>query len=719
MAYDNVFQVLADTGLQIGNQELQDMKRLQEQEETLAAMQLVGQLEEDASRYLLDKTENYTYDGQLVPATQEYFDSVTSDLTNQIVSKNVKKRVALGAAKLRTDLTVKADTLQVQKHLEKQTTQWNEIEATALADINLNGGDLGTLQKYIARYQDNADGFTENIRANLMPNTLSNLSKAAVMSQVGLIELQVAKREITPAEAMNRMTALQNTIVNNPAVYKMSSDDIFKYNAMLENNKSTYATAYTKQYRENAAEDYKSALGLFANGDITMDQLGTSQAKAYEYATPEEKKAYDEDYQVALLSNDVAFAARQGNIKEAELSLSRYDTVIEYNKNLGNFDLVEKLIAGKEKSQKALIEFDKQMTFHTADFFSKDPIIGSLFDQGLKRDAVNLMAQKGYGKVDVAHFAPLRSMDIELIKNNVARSSNPDDLKAYVLNLRQEYNFPVQALGGVNAWNLVLQQLSREITKTKTGVDDPYTLDELKVLAFRYVDNPIFNSLIADLQEKTDILDSKTKSNITVAVKKKMQGFHQTWMEMDDLAPEDVPSSAILPLAIAAAKGRAARAGDKAANNDQNIYKDLVESQWRVLPGVNGKVSLPSNSYSDITAEALKSSSGTFFMARDLMQKNNVMDETFNFSKTVKLAGLDKEVTAEALRNRSSFKWINGTFRLYMKYQTDTYAPYYIDDDGRRRYFEMSQREFEDAYLKVKARQFVQQAPVPTPYGVF
>ena len=704
----NIFDVLGDVSLNVAKNELAEAKVLQQQEETLTAIKISSDLEQQANRYLLDKTENYSYDGRLVADAEQFIADQENAALNSITNENVRKRVAAASTKLKTDFTTKADTLQTQKHLEKQKLDWGDMERNDISEIIASGGDELVLLSKLEKLELNKDGFSAGIKDELLPATQSRYTEAALLSRMSALDLSLARKELTPKQAAEAVDDLLKTVVGQPELYKLNADKMLDYGTKLNNVKSQYLTTYTQAAKDEAKGNLKAAIELFGQGKISGSEAGVAQMSAFRYLTTSERAEFEEDLVVANISNRIVGLAKQGNDDQAQSEMSQFDIQISKARNSGNFDLAAKLDAGKEKVSERLVELDEQFTFHAADFYSSDPMVSILKSEGRQAEAVNLMAQKSGGKIDIAHFSPLRTDESTSIRNDItSRLTDPAGLRQYALNLRNQYSGTIPSLKGADLWQLTTKQLGREIMSSLEDIDSDLKPDQAVVIALQYIDNPpVFDELIKNIIADDSILEPNVKRDIKSDVQKKFRDFHKTFNQLGDVLPFDLPSTSLFKLAQRSAVGEAARGGAKNRENGKfakSAFNNIVETQWSIVPGVNGRVSIPREQDHPIIKRALKDRSVNFSMAKKMLIDTGAIDDAFKFNEIIQLAGIKKEVTEQELKNRASFVPINGVYRLYLKYQTETY-PAYVMENGKPKYFDLAPQQFIDTYLLEKSK---------------
>ena len=386
----NIFQVLGGFTGDLAKSELADLKELQKNEERLTAIELINRVDEDVNRYLIEKQEGYNHDGTLAAGAEIYYNERSQAILDGVENDNVRHLVQQNLKSGEADYVQRAQNLQLQKHKTHQRTLWvNNVARDKAANPK---GDETILLNQIKKWSDNPDGYAQNLRDELLPATLSDLTAGTLETRLSLLELKQAQGA-DPESINTELDILQQTIVNKPDIYKLTPAAIDNYNQRINKKKAGVAKDYTAQFAANYKSELTGALELMASGDITPEDALSSYQSNSRYLTNEEKVKFNNKVQAGLLSYDVMQSAKQVDDEGEKTGLFRFDKAINQAKKSKDFDLATELMAQREKVQTELLALDDKLTTNSSDFFASDITYSTLKAEGNLAAAIEYSVQ--------------------------------------------------------------------------------------------------------------------------------------------------------------------------------------------------------------------------------------------------------------------------------------------------------------------------------------
>ena len=371
----------------------------------------------------------------------------------------------------------------------------------------------------------------------------------------------------------------------------------------------------------------------------------------------------------------------------------------EAAKKMGDLEMANKFLDGAATLKKYKDEKQDQFYNRQGDFYENDATIETQFQEN-PGQAVATMGLKIKGRVSRSTFRPLSTTrSKELVDILESTGSDVNAFGQAVRTIREMYNTPVAAFGGIPAYEFVFSQLELDIAKNKNP-DDPYTLGEKKALLLRYSDDPrnlqsLWNSLTVDTSGVEEPGDVKKQVN------RQVNKYFEATADLADLDRSTIPVSHQASLIKDVAIGLVANDPNLGANDAaKKAIGMTIGKDFKVIKGIHDSQMISVN-----TPEQIQTAMRSGYQSRDIML-NNLKADDLSFPDIYKLDG-DRtvDITENAIKTYGTIQQINGVYRFYLKFG-DEYRPVMtVDDNGQEKYIELTEPEMRLETNKVQTRE--------------
>jgi hypothetical protein len=681
----NIFSTLGDVTSNLAQKELQELKQLQQNEETLASIKISSDLEVEANRYLLDKATNYNYDGRLAADADQYMANQESAVLNSITNKGVKARVAANSTKLKADFRIKADTLQVGKHLEKQKTDWNSIKAQDSSEIILSGGDFDVLDLKIEKWNLAKDGFSSSIAEKALPETIGTLTKSAMETQMSNLQVRYNAGEMDPEDAGAQLDVIQQRIFKNTKAYGLTAEDVRVYGIKMGNMREALATGGKLQYKAAVSNRKVAAEKLIATGQMSPlngDYIADIQALK-KYATPEEDIQIELDYENIVRAYEIGKLSSSGKVDELAQMEKDYKAEYETAKASGADPRVQLAKFTTYSIAKAKhVETAKLVRTDVGKLVANNLEIKQIIATQGGNAGFNAIAAIAAPYSSVAQFRPMLPEQIAQAEFLMSTAGeNHGEWRQRAQQIEQNYAGFVPAMGkdGVEIYyDQMMYHFAQKQRSSKEG-EDPFTLDDKKVMLARFHADPqssfMLNYLGIANKNKVDtgvtLLGKDIKKSIQEGVGKEIRHYISARNSRGDLVSTAIPELVLAPLITDVALGHYQATEPGNFRTSVNYAVDhLVKKYVDIQSGVHGNQAIVKETPKAVK-NVLMSRERTTSAVMSLM-KTRTPDLRFSELYSIE-NNLDQKVTKAVLANKSELQQIgDGQYGLYLRFQTNS-----------------------------------------------
>lgn len=675
----DIFQAIGQVAGGVARQELSDLQQLRRQEEALTAIELSNQFDTDNNNWLIDKDENYTYDGNLTADAERYFDERETTLINGLQSKNVQRQMKGALARSKSNFLNKAQALEATKHLDYQKTLWSTGEQNAASQIQANKGDLSILQEQIAIFETNKEDYTDPVRQKLLPATKGNLSKLTLDSRMNDIELRIAKGELSPEDALTDIEIYEQTILRQASVYGLDTDDVRIYGDKIATFKKSLLTKGAKAYKNSINTQVESFENLINNGQESPYNPNYLALKQQQVALDPEKAAEkSKDYAILIGNYNATTLASDGDVEE----LTQYQNELQqqYRSSKGKVSPVEEdiLFTNYTVAQEKLREANKLIRTNQGELFKDSETAKSVLRQEGPVGYFNWAAAKSNDYAPLHNFRPLTPNmieDIGLQIQSVAASGDFRLLRETMTSLVDTFDEPVMAYGNVSGAKILkdnlLHHFAQKASSNKAD-KDPFSLDDKYTMLLPYskeLSPNEFDQSIRYLSAETPLLDKdvREKNAIQEGITKEIIPFLQARSGRSDvLFP---PELALQPLLTEIAYGHYELSRKRNAKDSAKwAVETFLKRDTKVVNTGMGDTVVSKDISRDVLL-VLQSRQGTGnFALQELAKKNPDVE----FASVYQIEGYDisGKVFKKAIENNSQLVDVgNNEYQLYVGFQ--------------------------------------------------
>jgi hypothetical protein len=679
----DIFQAIGQVAGGVARQELSDLQQLRRQEEALTTIELSNQFDTDNTNWLIDKDENYTYDGNLTADAERYFNERENTLINGLQSKNVQRLTKGALAKSKSDFLNKAQALEATKHLDYQKTLWSTAEQNAASKIQANNGDINILQEQIAIFETNKEDYTDPVRQKLLPETKGKLSKLSLDSRINYLELRMAKGELSPEEALTDIEIYEQSILRQASVYGLIPDDVRIYNDKVVTFKKSLLTKGAKAYKNSINTQVESFENLINNGQESPYNPNYLALKQQQIALDPEKAAErSKDYAVLVGNYNATTLASNGDIEE----LTQYQNELQqqYRSSKGQVSPVQEdiLFTNYTVAQEKLREANKLIRTNQGELFKDSETAKSVLRQEGYVGYFNWAAAKSSEYAPLHNFRPLTPNmieDIGLQIQSVAASGDFRLLRETMTSLVDTFDEPVMAYGNVSGAKILkdnlLHHFAQKASSNKAD-KDPFSLDDKYTMLLPYSKelSPFeFDQSIRYLSAETPLLDKdvREKNAIQEGITKEIIPFLKARSGRSDvLFP---PELALQPLLTEIAYGHYELSKKRNAKDSAKwVVETFLKRDTKVVNTGMGET-VVSKDISKEVLLVLQSRQGTGNFALEELAKKNP-DVEFASVYTIEGYDISRKVFNAAIGNNSQLVDVgNNEYQLYVGFQDQRY----------------------------------------------
>ena len=708
----DIFQAIGQVAGGVARQELSDLQQLRRQEEALTAIELSNQFDTDNNNWLIDKDENYTYDGNLTADAERYFNERENALINGLQSKNVQRQMKGALSRSKKNFLNKAQALEATKHLDYQKTLWSTGEQNAASQIQANKGDLSILQEQIAIFETNKEDYTDPVRQKLLPATKGDLSKLTLDSRMNDIELRIAKGELSPEDALTDIEIYEQSILRQASVYGLDADDVRIYGDKIATFKKSLLTKGAKAYKNSINTQVESFENLINNGQESPYNPNYLALKQQQIALDPEKAAEkSKDYAVLVGNYNATTLASNGDIEE----LTQYQNELQqqYRSSKGKVSPVEEdiLFTNYTVAQEKLREANKLIRTNQGELFKDSETAKSVLRQEGVVGYFNWAAAKSNEYAPLHNFRPLTPNMIEDISLQIQSTAASGDfalLRQTMTSLVDTFDEPIMAYGNVSGAKILkdnlLYHFAQKASSNKAD-KDPFSLDEKYTMLLPYSKEltPVeFDQSIRYLSAETPLLDKdvQEKNTIQEGIAKEIIPFLQARNGRSDvLFP---PELALQPLLTEIAYGHYELSRKRNAKDSAKwAIETFLKRDTKVVNTGMGETVVSKDISRDVLL-VLQSRQGTGnFALQELAKKNPDVE----FADVYQIEGYDisGKVFKKAIENNSQLVDVGSDkYQLYVGFQ-DQRLP--LLEKGTKTPVIFSKEEIEKYKREVRSKQ--------------